>query len=301
MKKSFVVRWFELLIVLVLLLGLSGCPSGPDMEFVSAGVDENLEEVPVPPTMKELLSNQSNIAFLPIQYSEGLTRYHRVLSNAFVMSVLEEYGDLEVIDEVYVQNHLERTEFRELKRMVEEEKFRRYEQPLVERVIRFGKSLGVSYIGLMSVHTSPVRVSANDWSTYVTFRIMRVEDPPDSSYMNNEFTFIFSESNSLWEELGAQIRGKFPLGGFILESRGGRSYARISIGRRNRVEMDQHCKIFRRIRKESQDSENNLIQVTDFDLLGKMQIFNIQEDFSWGRVEPEARKKILKGDAVRCY
>ena len=90
MKRSFVVRWFELLIVLVLLLGLSGCPSGPDMEFVSAGVDENLEEVPVPPTMKELLSNKSNIAFLPIQYSEGLTRYHRVLSNAFVMSVLEE-------------------------------------------------------------------------------------------------------------------------------------------------------------------------------------------------------------------
>ena len=45
MKKSFVVRWFELLIVLVLLLGLSGCPSGPDMEFVSAGVDENLEAV----------------------------------------------------------------------------------------------------------------------------------------------------------------------------------------------------------------------------------------------------------------
>ncbi|MEC7683788.1 MAG: hypothetical protein VYC88_08110, partial [SAR324 cluster bacterium] len=87
MNKSFVVRWFELLIVLVLLLGLSGCPSGPDMEFVSAGVDENLEEVPVPPTMKELLSNKSNIAFLPIQYSEGLTRYHRVLSNAFVMSV----------------------------------------------------------------------------------------------------------------------------------------------------------------------------------------------------------------------
>ena len=90
------------------------------MEFVSAGVDENLEEVPVPPSMKELLSNKSNIAF-SIQYSEGLTRYHRVLSNAFVMSVLEEYGDLEVIDEVYVQNHLERTEFRELKRMVEEE------------------------------------------------------------------------------------------------------------------------------------------------------------------------------------
>jgi len=52
---------------------------------------------------------------------------------------------------------------------------------------------------------------------------------------------------------------------------------------------------------ESQDSQKNTLQVTDYDLLGKMQIFNIQEDFSWGRVETEARKKILKGDAVRCY
>ena len=110
---------------------------------------------------RTLLNQIKECYFLPIQYSKGLTRYHRVLSNAFVMSVLEEYGDLEVIDEVYVQNHLERTEFRELKRMVKEEKFRRYEQPLVERVIRFGKSMGVSYIGLMSVHTSPVRVSAS--------------------------------------------------------------------------------------------------------------------------------------------
>ena len=301
MQKKIVLTWLKSLSGLLLLFVLSGCPSGPDMEFVSAGVDEMLETVPVPPTLKELHAQKSNIAFLPIQYSEGLTRYHRVLSHAFVMSVLEEYGDLEIIGEVFVQNNLERTEFRELKILIEEEKFRRYDQPLVDGVIRLGKTLGVSYIGLMSVQTSPVRVSSNDWSTYITFRIMRVEDPPDRSYMNHEFTFIFSESNSLWEDLGTQIRGKFPLSGFILESRGGRSYARISLGRRNRVEMEQQCKIFRRIRKESQDSQKNTLQVTDYDLLGKMQIFNIQEDFSWGRVETEARKKILKGDAVRCY
>ena len=45
-------------------------------------------------------------------------------------------------------------------------------------------------------------VSSNDWSTYIIFRIMRIEDPPDSSYMNHEFTFVFSDSNSLWEDLG---------------------------------------------------------------------------------------------------
>ena len=216
------------------------------------------------------------------------------------MSVLEEFGDLEIMEEVLVQNNLERTEFQELEQLIEE-KFNRYDQPLVDGVIRLGKNLGVSYIGLMSVQTSPVRVSSNDWSTYITFQIMRIEDPPDSSYMNHEFTFVFSDSNSLWEDLGEQIRGKFPLSGFILESRGGRSFARISLGRRNRVELNQQCKIFRRIRKEKKDSQNKLLQVTDFDLLGKMNIFNIQEDFSWGRVDVKGRKKIMKGDAVRCY
>ena len=59
-----------------------GCISAPDFEFVSAGVDEELETVPVPPTIKGLHAQKSNIAFLHIHYSEGLTRYHRVLSHA---------------------------------------------------------------------------------------------------------------------------------------------------------------------------------------------------------------------------
>jgi len=172
---------------------------------------------------------------------------------------------------------------------------------LIDAVIRLGKHLGVRYMGVMNVQTSPVNVAPNDWSTYITFRIMRVEDPPDSSYMTHEFTFIFSESNSLWEDIGTQIRGKFPLSGFVLETRANRSYARINLGRGNRIKSEQECKIFRRLRKESKDLKDKNVLVTDFDLLGRMTIFNVQQDFAWGRVAQESREKILKGDAVRCY
>ena len=291
----------SLILPFVLMTVVQGCISQPEAGFITAAVDELEETVPFPPTLKELQAYKSSIAFLPVQYSEGLTRYHRILSHAFVMSVLEEFGDLEVMEDIFVLKTLQRTEYRDLKQLIEEEKYRRFEKPLVDRVIKFGKRIGVRYISLMIVQTSPVKVSLNDWSTYITFRIMRVEDPPDSSYMNHEFTFVFSESNSLWEYMGTEIRGKFPLSGFILETRGNQGYARINLGRGNRIALEQDCKIFRRIRKEVMDSSKKASQVTDFDLLGKMKIFNVQQDFSWARVEPDARVKILKGDAVRCY
>ena len=300
--RSFPINLFIRFFLITTLAGLlNSCLSQPDLGFVNAAVDDLEETVPVPPTLEELRMQKSFISFLPIQYSQDLTRFHRVLSQAFVMSVLEEFGDLEITDEVLVEKALRKIEFRELKQLIEEEQFRRYDSPLIDAVIRLGKHLGVRYMGVMNVQTSPVNVAPNDWSTYITFRIMRVEDPPDSSYMTHEFTFIFSESNSLWEDIGAQIRGKFPLSGFVLETRANRSYARINLGRGNRIKSEQECKIFRRLRKESKDLKDKNVIVTDFDLLGRMTIFNVQQDFAWGRVAQESQGKILKGDAIRCY
>ena len=96
----------------------------------------------------------------------------------------------------------------------------------------------------MRVQSSPEKVDSNDWSTYIRFRIMRVEDPVKNE-LNHEFTFIFSESNDIWEELGSLVRGRFPLSGFIIESRANRAYVRINIGRKNRIKDEQECKIFR--------------------------------------------------------
>ena len=272
----------------------------PDLGFVNIPEDEPGESIPSPPTLEELHAQKSYIAFLPVQYAPALTRYHRTLSNAFVLSVLEEYGNLEVIENSRVKGAMNRTEFRKLTKLIEEEQFRRFEKPLIDEAIQLGKQLGVRYIGLMRVQTSPVKVSSNDWSTYISFRIYRVEDPVRIE-MNHEFAFVFSESNSLWEELGTQVRGQFPLSGFILETRGNREYVRINLGRANRVYLNQVCKVFRRIRKTQQKDGTRKRITTEFDLLGKLAVVNVQQDFAWGRVEPEFRGKISKGDAIRCY
>ena len=258
------------------------------------------DKVPLPPTDEELLTPKSFVAFIPVQYSENLSRYHKALSVNFLQSVLEEHGDLKIIDDVRIRRALNRSEFSKLNADLKRGKLRRIEDEMVKQTVELGKWLRVRYIVLMRVQPSPEKVDTNDWSTYIRFRIIRVEDPVKNE-LNHEFTFVFSESNEIWEELGSLVRGRFPLSGFIIESRANRAYVRINIGRKNRIKDEQECKIFRRIQRNIKGSNGRRIYSVEFDKIGLLQLFRVQEDFSWGKVPSKFREVIRQGDAVRCY
>ena len=284
--------------VFLLLLSVAGCGQKQIM-LMNAPLDKG-DKVDYPPSEEELLTSKSFVAFLPVQYAENLSRYHKALSVSFVQSVLEEYGDLKIIDDIRVSRALNRSEFAKLNADLERSKLRRFEDDLVKQTDELGKWLRVRYIVLMRVQLSPEKVDSNDWSTYIRFRIIRVEDPVKNE-LNHEFTFIFSESNDIWEELGSLVRGRFPLSGFIIESRANRAYVRINIGRKNRIKDEQECKIFRRVRKKIKRSNGGTISSYEVDRKGQLQLFRVQEDFSWGKVPSKYREVIRQGDAVRCY
>ena len=280
------------------LLWTAGCGKKQVM-LMNAPLDTG-DKVPLPPTDEELLTPKSFVAFIPAQFAENLSRYHKSLSLSFVQSVLEEHGDLKIIDDVRVIRALNSSEFAKLKSDLTRSNLRRIEDDLIKQTVELGKWLRVRYIVLMRVQPSPEKVDVNDWSTYIRFRIIRVEDPVKNE-LNHEFTFIFSESNDIWEELGSLVRGRFPLSGFIIESRANRTYVRINIGRKNRIKDEQECKIFRRIRKNITGSNGRRISSLEFDKIGLLQLFRVQEDFSWGKVPSKFREVIRQGDAVRCY
>ncbi len=284
--------------VFLLLLSVAGCGKKQIM-LMNAPLDTG-DKVDYPPSEEELLTSKSFVAFLPVQYAENLSRYHKALSVSFVQSVLEEYGDLNIIDDIRVSRALNRSEFAKLNADLERSKLRRFEDDLVKQTVELGKWLRVRYIVLMRVQLSPEKVDSNDWSTYIRFRIIRVEDPVKNE-LNHEFTFIFSESNDIWEELGNLVRGRFPLSGFIIESRASRAYVRINIGRKNRIKNEQECTIFRRVPKKIKRSNGGTISSYEVDRKGQLQLFRVQEDFSWGKVPSKFREVIRQGDAVRCY
>ena len=266
---------------------------------MNAPLDSGLD-APLPPSQEELRNSKAFVAFVPVQFSENISRFPKALSVNFVQSVLEEHGDLKIIEDIRVERALNRSQFSELKTLLEETKLSRFDDNLIQQTIKLGKWLRVRYIVLMRVQSSPKKVPSTEWSTYIIFRILRVENPVKTE-MTHEFTYVFSESADLWEEVGGLVRGRFPLGGFIIESRANRAYVRINLGRRNRISEEQVCKIFRRVSKEKKDNDGNTLTSLEFDRIGQLTLFNVQEDFSWGKVPSNFRKTVLNGDAVRCY
>ena len=69
----------------LLLLSAAGCGQKRIM-LMNAPLDTG-DKVPLPPTDEELLTSKSFVAFLPVQYAETLSRYHKALSVNFVQSV----------------------------------------------------------------------------------------------------------------------------------------------------------------------------------------------------------------------
>ena len=96
----------------VFLLFVNGCGPKP-IPLMNAPLDSGLE-APIKPTPLELRTSKSSVAFVPVQFSENLSRYHKALSVSFVQSVLEEYGDLKIIDDIRVNRALNRSEFTQL-------------------------------------------------------------------------------------------------------------------------------------------------------------------------------------------
>jgi len=282
----------------VVLLHSSSC-GNKTVALMNAPLDVG-KKSPMPPTQEELLTSRSYVAFVPVQFSGDLSRYHKSLSVSFVQSVLEEHGDLKIIDEVRVKRAINRSQFEQLRTSLEKSKLRSFKDELIKQSVELGKWLRVRYIVLMRVQPSPEKVSFNDWSTYIRFMIIRVEEPVKNE-MTHEFTFVFSESNDIWEELGSLVRGRFPLGGYIIESRANSAYVSINLGRENRVHVDQECKIFRRVKKENKLEKGKSKFSIGYDRIGQLKLFRVQNDFAWGRVPSNYRESILVGDAVRCY
>ncbi len=109
----------------------------------------------IPPTEEELRTSKSYLAFIPVQFSGDLSRYHKTLSVSFVQSVLEEHGDLEIIDDIRVHRAINKSQFEDLRNSLKTSKLRSFDEELRKNSIELGKWLRVRYIVLMRVQTSP--------------------------------------------------------------------------------------------------------------------------------------------------
>lgn len=274
-----------LLLFTGLLIMFIGCQK--KINFLAAGVyPEDEKESPFPPKAEELRPTKYAIAFVPIEPNPHLTRHHLTLSRSFIQSILEESGNLRIIEDYRVDNALKFTEFKD------------FDVTSMEDVIKLGEFLKVKYIAVLRVQESPLQVDEDDWATYINVRISQLS--PTKVALDESFNYVFSKSIKIKREFRTKVEAAFPLRGFILETRNRHAYARISLGRNHSIRPERVFQVYRRIIEVQEFSDGSTKTSESYSkLLGEIEISEVAENESWGIVKKqEDRSKILKGDAV---
>lgn len=301
-------NWPELLLLLLgLFLGLSGCSSAPKIGESILQQEADYLRSETYPTDEEILRPQrESIAFLPVQYIGELSRYHKALSTAFVQSLLEDYGNLQIVREQRVQEALSLSEFQSF----DSECRLQLNETCSATALEVGRYLRTHYVALMRVTPFREQEALESWSVLVTLKVYRV-DPEGARQLRNPLlldheSFVderwFLSSETLMEhrtEFGELIRKAFPRKGFILETRENRTYALINLGAevgpRQGVAPGTTLNIYRRSRRASASGGTEIT----FDLVGQMQLVEILPKNAWGLVEESVREQILSGDVVQ--
>ena len=277
-------RSFLLASALLALLVVGGCQKQPQYNFRTATQSElDLKQSETYPTVEDQ-AQSPYIAFAPTEFVGRLSRYHKTLSESFVLSVLEEYSDLKVIEDQRVRGILEFQEFQGFNRNSQKD------------LLRLGERLQAEYVGLLRVTPSPVRASPEDWSTYIGLQVYRVNPP--KLMLRDEFTFVFSESAQLLRTLRTKIQKTLPMEGYILETYNDRAFAVVNLGRDRNITPGRRCKVFRRKHREWAKPDGTKITETSYEEVGELQIVEVLDFTSWAVVPPEFREKILSGDRV---
>ena len=279
LRRSFV---FACTLLALLLAG--GCQKKPQYNFRTATQSElDLKQSDTYPTVEDQ-ARSPYIAFASTEFIGRLSRYHKTLSESFVLSALEEYSDLKVIEDQRVRGVLEFQEFQGFNRNSQQD------------LLRLGKRLQAEYVGLLRVTPSPVRASPNDWSTYIGLQVYRINPP--KLMLRDEFTFVFSESAQQLRGLRTNIQKTLPMEGFILETYNDRAFAVVNLGRDRNITSGRRCKVYRRKRRERIETDGTKITETNYEEVGQLQIVEVLDFTSWAVVSPEFRGKILSGDLV---
>jgi len=264
-------------------LMLWGCQPAV-IPFQQAAPDTDKQTVPHPPSEEELRIPPHFLAFSPPVTNPQLTQYHQSLSLNFIQSLLEQEGNLQILPEYRTTYLLQRIEFRE------------YDPTSVEDAFRLGKALKVDYIAMLKIQPSLVKKDDLDWATYPTLKIYQVQS--QQIVMQESFNFEALHASNLWNTLKTKVQKVFPLKGYILETRNRHAYVRINFGTNQGIRANRTCSVFRRSIESKTLPDGGSQKTESYQLLGKMTIREVNQDTSWGVVDPETRPKILTGDVV---
>ncbi len=249
--------------------------------------DIDLEEAEFPPTQKELTVSPYLMLSLVVYKGDTVTesRLNNILG--FVHRSFRNHGNFSPIP----QN--------EVKVLLSSEENKRFQPSNVADAIQLGKTLNAAFVAQYQVMIAESQIIENidHFKSSTNLTIFTT----DSGQVRFKKDLIYDTQDPEQSELNLKklIQQDFPLQGYILETRGGRQYAKVSIGRGLGIKLDRKFQVRERIVKNEMVMGISRRTVSFPPLaLATVTTVKVMEDAAWVRIEKSDQAKVKKGQMV---
>jgi hypothetical protein len=273
--------------VIILLVWLGGCaPQRIDPMQLPVQPEDSVQTTH-PPSTAELTRKARVLLPLVVYRDETVTgkRLQAVLE--FIHKTFEAHGDFAVIPQKDVET------------LLADPANRQYQTANVSDAIQLGRSLKADFVSQMQITITESKVekgidrfSANVNLTVFTTDSGQVVVRQDIGYHSHKL----SESE---KQLRALVQQYFPLRGFILETRGGRQVAKLSVGRSLGVTLGREFQVRERTIK-TEYVDGVAVQTIAYapPVIAIIKVFLLGEEDCWAQVKEADRSKIQVGQSV---
>ncbi len=280
-------RKHTVILFIVGLLFIFGCvvkqadPTSLEITEMDKEVAKN------PPTPDELMVKPRILLPLIVLKDETVTktRLDRVLS--FLHREFEAHGNFSVISQDKVDT------------LLSSDQNRRFQASNVADAIELGKSLNASFIAQYQILIGESKIvdSIDHYKANINITIFTTDS--GQVVFKKDIVYDSQEQEESILTLKNQIQEYFQLRGFILETRGGKQYAKISLGRSLGI------KIGREFQVREREVKNEMVagmarRIVSFPplSLATVKVVLVAENESWVEIDMDDQSKIKKGQVV---
>ena len=279
----------SLLIPLLLLAGLLLPACVPQqVDPMSLPIMKNdLEEAENPPTAEELAVTPHLLLPFLVYKDDATTKLRLEAVMKFIQNAFRDYGNFLSVPQKKVAELL----------ALEENKL--FQSSNVADAIHLGKSLKASFVAQFQVFISESETIENIDTFKSKTNLTIFTTDSGQVVFKQDIVFDTQKIEQSEKTLRKVIQENFPLRGFILETRGGKQYAKISLGRSMGIKQGRRFQVRDRIVKKEILLGVARKTVSFAPLaLATVSVVQVMEDEAWVEIDKNDRDKIKKGQVV---
>jgi hypothetical protein len=273
--------------VLALLVWLGGCaPQRVDpMQLPMLAEDE--VQAPHPPSDEELTRKAQVLLPLVVYRDETVTeaRLQEVLD--FIHRTFEAHGNFAVIPRQDVQV------------LLADPANRQYQTANVSDAIQLGRSLEAAFVSQMQVTIAESKMEQGIDRFIANINLTVFTTESGQVVIRQDIRYNSRRIQDSQNQLKTLVQQYFPLRGYILETRGGRQVAKLSLGRSLGISLGREFQVRERT-VSTEYIDGTARQTISYEpaVIAIIEIIQLGEEDSWAQVKEADRSRIRVGQTV---